>query len=67
MAERSGAERPRESSPDVVPLLVGVFSVAVAAAAAFDWAGELQWVLAIAAVAVGAAMLVGSVRSRRKP
>lgn len=66
VSERGGTDRSRDNSPDMMTLLVGLFAVVVAAAVAFDWAGKLQWVLAIAAIAVGVVMLVSSTRSRRK-
>ncbi|WP_228046651.1 hypothetical protein [Saccharopolyspora montiporae] len=63
MTERSGGTG---SSPDVPTLVVGVFALVVAAAVAFGWASDLQWVLAAAAVAVGVLMLVSSTRGRSK-
>ncbi|GAA0525369.1 hypothetical protein GCM10011581_14600 [Saccharopolyspora subtropica] len=57
--------RPDRDGPDMVTLVAGLLSLATAGYVLFGGGGQLRWVLAVAAVAVGVVMLVASLRPRR--
>ncbi|TDC92886.1 hypothetical protein E1161_12440 [Saccharopolyspora aridisoli] len=50
--------------PDPILLIAGTMSAIIAAAVALDLESQLQWILASAAVLVGIALLVISLRKR---
>lgn len=54
----------RRSGPDPVTLTAGVLALAVAIYVLAGGPWNLQWVLAVAAIGVGATMLVVSLRPR---
>ncbi|MBB5154848.1 hypothetical protein [Saccharopolyspora phatthalungensis] len=65
MAENEITRRPDRDGPDMVTLVAGLLSVAVAGGVLAGFGGHLQWLLAVAAVGIGITMLIASFRSRR--
>ncbi|MER7014430.1 hypothetical protein ABT324_23640 [Saccharopolyspora sp. NPDC000359] len=64
MADEQTPQRRERGGPDLVTLVAGVITVTVAGTLMFGLGGELQWLLALTAVAIGVVMLVASLRTR---
>ncbi|PKW12796.1 hypothetical protein [Saccharopolyspora spinosa] len=65
MADNEINPRPDRDGPDVMTLVAGLLSVAVAGGLLFGFGGHIQWLLAVAAVVIGVVMLIASFRTRR--
>ncbi|MGW1676910.1 hypothetical protein [Saccharopolyspora sp. NPDC002376] len=50
--------------PDLVALVSGLITVTIAGTVLFGLGGQLQWLLAVAAVMIGGIMLIASRRTR---
>ncbi|MCI2419424.1 hypothetical protein MOQ72_18440 [Saccharopolyspora sp. K220] len=65
MADEETTRRPDRDGPDMVTLIAGLLSVAIASGVLLGFGGNLQWLLAVTAVGIGIGMLIVSFRTRR--
>ncbi|MGP4015428.1 hypothetical protein [Saccharopolyspora sp. 5N708] len=65
MADEEITRRPNRDGPDMVTLIAGLLSIAIAGGVLLGFGGNVQWLLAVAAVGIGIGMLITSLRTRR--
>ncbi|MER7077979.1 hypothetical protein SAMN02982929_06120 [Saccharopolyspora kobensis] len=64
MADERNPSLRQRGGPDLVALVSGLITVAIAGSVLIGLGSQLQWLLALAAVTVGIVMLVVSLRTR---
>lgn len=64
MADERNLARRERGGPDMVTLAGGLITVTVAGTVLVGLGGQLQWLLALAAVTIGIIMLIASLRTR---
>jgi divalent metal cation (Fe/Co/Zn/Cd) transporter len=65
VTENEITRRNDREGPDMVTLVAGLLSVAIAGGVLLGFGGQMQWLLAVAAVGIGIVMLIASFRPRR--
>jgi divalent metal cation (Fe/Co/Zn/Cd) transporter len=65
VADEEITRRPNRDGPDMVTLIAGLLSIAIAGGVLLGFGGNLQWLLAVTAVGIGIGMLITSLRTRR--
>ncbi|MFI0467798.1 hypothetical protein ACH347_27275 [Saccharopolyspora sp. 5N102] len=65
MADEEITRRPDRGGPDMFTLAGGLLAIVIAAGLLLGFGGDVQWLLAASAVAIGIVMLIASFRTRR--
>ncbi|MEV0700829.1 hypothetical protein AB0I53_23370 [Saccharopolyspora sp. NPDC050389] len=65
MTDEEITRRPGRDGPDMFTLVGGLLAIVIASGLLLGFGGNVQWLLAAAAVAIGVVMLIASFRTRR--